>query len=72
MKKIGENTKEKKLYSGNVELKDISAALTPPKMEFIKAGGSYAVVFGKKLQTLSCKILGINYIKCNTFAYFCV
>jgi len=54
------NTKEKKLYSGNVELKDISAALTPPKMEFIKAGGSYAVVFGKKLQTLSCKILGIE------------
>ncbi|MHB0756282.1 bifunctional aconitate hydratase 2/2-methylisocitrate dehydratase [Polaribacter sp. M15] len=54
------NTKKKKLYSGNVELKDISAALTPPKMEFIRAGGSYAVVFGKKLQTLSCKILGID------------
>jgi len=54
------NTKEKKLYSGNVELKDISTALTPPKMEFIKAGGSYAVVFGKKLQTLSCNILGID------------
>ncbi|WP_439132760.1 bifunctional aconitate hydratase 2/2-methylisocitrate dehydratase [Polaribacter sp.] len=54
------NTKEKKLYSGNVELKDISAALTPPKMEFIKAGGSYAVVFGKKLQTLACKILNID------------
>ncbi|MGS0524567.1 hypothetical protein ACU8V7_04540 [Zobellia nedashkovskayae] len=29
-------------------------------MEFIKARGSYAVVFGKKLQTLACKILGID------------
>lgn len=54
------NTKTKKLYNGDKELKDISAALTPPKMEFIKAGGSYAVVFGKKLQTLACKILGID------------
>lgn len=54
------NTKTKKLYNGEKELKDISAALTPPKMEFIKAGGSYAVVFGKKLQTIACKILGID------------
>lgn len=29
-------------------------------MEFIKAGGSYAVVFGKKLQTFACKALGIE------------
>merc|ERR1711974_547479 len=29
-------------------------------MEFIKAGGSYAVVFGKKLQTIACNILGID------------
>ena len=29
-------------------------------MEFIKAGGSYAVVFGKKLQTFACKALGID------------
>jgi aconitate hydratase 2/2-methylisocitrate dehydratase len=43
------NTKEKKLYNGATELKDISTALTPQKMEFIKAGGSYAVVFGKKI-----------------------
>ena len=42
------NTKDKKLYSRKTVLKDISAALTPQKMEFIKAGGSYAVVFGKK------------------------
>jgi len=54
------NTKEKKLYNGKYELKDISAALTPQKMEFIKAGGSYAVVFGKKLQTFACKVLGID------------
>ena len=54
------NTKTKKLYNGDKELKDISSALTPPKMEFIKAGGSYAVVFGKKLQTFACKVLGID------------
>ncbi len=54
------NTKEKKLYNGDKELKDISTALTPQKMEFIKAGGSYAVVFGKKLQTFAAKVLGIE------------
>ncbi|MEW7291293.1 bifunctional aconitate hydratase 2/2-methylisocitrate dehydratase [Aquimarina sp. 2304DJ70-9] len=54
------NTKTKKLYNGDKELKDISAALTPQKMEFIKAGGSYAVVFGKKLQTFAAKTLGID------------
>jgi aconitate hydratase 2/2-methylisocitrate dehydratase len=52
------NTRTKKLYNGDKELKDISAALTPQKMEFIKAGGSYAVVFGKKLQTFAAKVLG--------------
>lgn len=54
------NTKTKKLYSAEKELKDISAALTPQKMEFIKAGGSYAVVFGKKLQTFAAKVLGVE------------
>jgi len=54
------NTKTKKLYNGDKELKDISDALTPQKMEFIKAGGSYAVVFGKKLQTFAAKVLGIE------------
>lgn len=54
------NTKEKKLYHGDTVIKDISSALTPQKMEFIKAGGSYAVVFGKKLQTFACKVLGID------------
>ena len=54
------NTKTKKLYSGEKELKDISTALSPQKMEFIKAGGSYAVVFGKKVQTFAVKLLGID------------
>lgn len=54
------NTKKKKLYKGDQELKDISAALTPQKVEFIKAGGSYAVVFGKKLQTFAAKTLGVD------------
>ena len=39
---------------------DISPALTPQKKEFIKAGGSYAIVFGKKLQTLAASILGVE------------
>jgi aconitate hydratase 2/2-methylisocitrate dehydratase len=54
------NIKEKKLYNGDQELIDISKAFTPQKMEFIKAGGSYAIVFGKKLQTLAAKVLGIE------------
>ncbi|WP_159023022.1 bifunctional aconitate hydratase 2/2-methylisocitrate dehydratase [Formosa sp. L2A11] len=56
------NTKEKKLYNGDTELKDISAAFTPQKMEFMKAGGSYAVVFGKKLQTFASKVLGVDVV----------
>lgn len=54
------NTKTKKLYNGDQELIDISKALTPQKMEFIKAGGSYAIVFGKKIQTFAAKVLGIT------------
>jgi len=54
------NTKTKKLYQANQELIDISKALTPQKMEFIKAGGSYAIVFGKKIQTFAAKTLGIQ------------
>ncbi|HEY0056241.1 MAG TPA: bifunctional aconitate hydratase 2/2-methylisocitrate dehydratase [Pedobacter sp.] len=54
------NTKTKKLYKDNRELIDISKALTPQKIEFIKAGGSYAVVFGKKLQTFAAKLLEIE------------
>jgi len=54
------NTKKKKLYNGEKELMDISASLTPQKAEFIKAGGSYAIVFGKKLQTFASKVLGTD------------
>ena len=55
------NTKTKKLYdaAGN-ELIDISSSLTPQKMEFIRAGGSYAIVFGKKLQAFAAKALNIS------------
>ena len=54
------NIKQKKLYEGNQELMDISDSLNPQKMEFIRAGGSYAIVFGKKLQTFAAKTLGIE------------
>jgi len=54
------NTKKKKLYNGDEELVDISSALTPQKLEFIRAGGSYAIVFGKKLQTFAAKTLGVE------------
>lgn len=54
------NTKKKKLYNGDKEISDISAAFTPQKMEFMRAGGSYAIVFGKKLQTFAAKTLGVD------------
>lgn len=54
------NTADKKLYGGDQELIDISRALTPQKVEFIKAGGSYAVVFGKKLQNFAAKTLAVE------------
>ena len=56
------NTKTKTLYdeTGETVLADIAASLTPQKMEFIKAGGSYAVVFGKKLQSFAASALGID------------
>ena len=56
------NTKDKKLYDdkGKKELADLSASFTPQKLEFIKAGGSYAIVFGKKLQAFACDTLGIE------------
>lgn len=54
------NTRTKKLYNGDQELIDIAKALTPQKMEFIKAGGSYAIVFGKKIQTFAAKTLGVT------------
>ncbi|MCE7039441.1 bifunctional aconitate hydratase 2/2-methylisocitrate dehydratase [Dyadobacter sp. CY312] len=54
------NTQTKKLYKGEQELIDISKALTPQKKEFIRARGSYAIVFGKKIQTIAAKILDIE------------
>ena len=54
------NTKKKKLYNGDKELCDISSAFTAQKVEFMKAGGSYAIVFGKKLQTFAAKTLEID------------
>ncbi len=56
------NTKHKKLYNedGSEELVDMAASFTPQKMEFMRAGGSYAIVFGKKLQTFAAETLGIE------------
>ncbi|MEM6554019.1 MAG: aconitase family protein, partial [Planctomycetota bacterium] len=53
------NTKEKKLYKDGAVVKDIAKSFTPQKIEFMKAGGSYAIVFGKKLQTFAAQTLGI-------------
>ena len=54
------NTADKKLYSEDgEELVDMADSFTPQKVEFMKAGGSYAIVFGKKLQTFACETLGI-------------
>ncbi|HKK97212.1 MAG TPA: bifunctional aconitate hydratase 2/2-methylisocitrate dehydratase [Marivita sp.] len=55
------NTKDKTLLNEDgEELVDVSSAFTPQKMEFIKAGGSYAIVFGKRLQTFAAETLGID------------
>ena len=55
------DTKAKKLLDseGNV-LVDVASAFTPQKVEFMKAGGSYAVTFGKKLQTFAAETLGVE------------
>ncbi|WP_170388099.1 bifunctional aconitate hydratase 2/2-methylisocitrate dehydratase [Ruegeria atlantica] len=55
------NTKEHKLLSEDGdELVDVSSSFTPQKVEFMKAGGSYAIVFGKKLQTIAAETLGVE------------
>ena len=55
------DTKAKKLTSEDgEELADVSSAFTPQKVEFMKAGGSYAVVFGKMLQTFAAETLGVK------------
>ena len=54
------NSKTKRLYKDGEEVMDISSAFTPQKMEFMRAGGSYAIVFGKKLQAFAAKVLNIE------------
>jgi aconitate hydratase 2/2-methylisocitrate dehydratase len=55
------NTKSKKLLSEDgEELVDVASSFTPQKAEFMKAGGSYAIVFGKKLQTFAAGALGVE------------
>jgi aconitate hydratase 2/2-methylisocitrate dehydratase len=54
------NSKTKRLYKDGEEVMDISSAFTPQKMEFMRAGGSYAIVFGKKLQAFASKVLNIE------------
>ena len=56
------NTKDQKLCNeaGDEELMDVTSSFTPQSVEFIKAGGSYAVVFGKKLQTFAADALGVE------------
>ena len=55
------NTKTHQLLSEDgEELVDVSSSFTPQKVEFMKAGGSYAIVFGKKLQTFAAETLGVE------------
>jgi len=55
------DTKNHKLRDENgTELVDLAASFTPQKMEFMKAGSSYAIVFGKKLQTFAAETLGVE------------
>ncbi|MDG1290671.1 MAG: bifunctional aconitate hydratase 2/2-methylisocitrate dehydratase [Lentibacter sp.] len=56
------NSKTKKLYNdaGDTELVSLESSFTPQKMEFMRAGGSYAIVFGKKLQTFAAETLGVE------------
>ena len=58
------NSKAAKLYNedGSEELADMADSFTPQKVEFMKAGGSYAIVFGKKLQSFACETLGVEQI----------
>lgn len=55
------DAKNKKLRDENgEELVDVASSFTPQKMEFMKAGSSYAIVFGKKLQTFAAQTLGVE------------
>ncbi len=57
--RIDAKTRKLRDEAGN-ELVDVASAFTPQKMEFMKAGSSYAIVFGKKLQTFAAQTLGIE------------
>jgi len=55
------NTKTHKLVSEDgKELADLSASFSPQSVEFMKAGGSYAIDFGKKLQVFAAEIFGVE------------
>ncbi|WCJ64271.1 bifunctional aconitate hydratase 2/2-methylisocitrate dehydratase [Agrobacterium tumefaciens] len=55
------DAKNRKLRDENgTELVDLASSFTPQKMEFMKAGSSYAIVFGKKLQTFAAQTLGVE------------
>ncbi|MDM9625825.1 bifunctional aconitate hydratase 2/2-methylisocitrate dehydratase [Rhizobium sp. S152] len=57
--KIDAKNKKLRDEAGN-ELVDVTSSFTPQKMEFMKAGSSYAIVFGKKLQTFAAQTLGVE------------
>lgn len=56
------NTGTKKLYdaAGERELADLADSFTPQKLEFMRAGSSYAIVFGKQMQSFAAATLGIE------------
>ncbi len=56
------NAKDKKLCNeeGKEVLVDVSPSFSPEKVEFMKAGGSYAIVFGKRLQNFAASTLGVE------------
>ncbi|CUX35948.1 Bifunctional aconitate hydratase 2/2-methylisocitrate dehydratase [Agrobacterium fabrum str. J-07] len=55
------DAKNRKLRDENgTELVDLASSFTPQKTEFMKAGSSYAIVFGKKLQTFAAQTLGVE------------
>lgn len=60
--KIDSKNKKLRDENGN-ELVDVASSFTPQKMEFMKAGSSYAIVFGKKLQTFAAQTLGVEPIQ---------
>ena len=56
------DTKAGKLLNedGTEELADVGKSFSPQSVEFMKAGGSYAIDFGKKLQIFAAETLGVE------------